>query len=238
MTKPVQEVRALLKVQIDRLPMAELAALATNGRAALRAISRELRSLPHMELAQRHSLLMIPAGSDYRPPASSIDQVSLSLATRSPMAGLTTRQRFPVAQEPATAIQPNCLVIDQISRILVRGLSAHLHDLGKRFRAYSYLVAPCSPGLAAAAPGGSCEGPGGTSPFAPSLGAELGQFVDFMACAGQAKMATVGHAALPPNLVQDDFDAIGRMNGGVRPAPPTAANCPNPYVDGQTQLPS
>ena len=34
-------------------------------------------------------------------------------------------------------------------------------------------------------------------------------------CAGQEQMATLGYSPLPPNLVQEDFDAIGRLNGGV-----------------------
>jgi hypothetical protein len=68
-------------------------------------------------------------------------------------------------------------------------------------------------------------------------GQELGQFVDYMACAGQEKMALLGCAPLPRDLVRDDFNAIGRMNGGVQPAAPTAANCKNPYVDGETKLP-
>jgi hypothetical protein len=38
-------------------------------------------------------------------------------------------------------------------------------------------------------------------------------------------------------LVQEDFDAIGRMNGGQEPAPVSAADCKNPYVDGQIPLP-
>jgi hypothetical protein len=42
---------------------------------------------------------------------------------------------------------------------------------------------------------------------------------------------------LPPNLVQEDFDAIGRLNGGREPPPVSAATCKNPYVDGQTPLP-
>ena len=38
-----------------------------------------------------------------------------------------------------------------------------------------------------------------------------------MACAGQQQMALLGYSPLPPNLVQEDFDAIGRLNGGVQP---------------------
>ncbi len=92
--------------------------------------------------------------------------------------------------------------------------------------AYSYLVTPCSPQLAAAQ-GTSCASftaagvpqPGPTSPLDPQKGKEIGQFVDFLACAGQQKMAQLGYSPLPPNLVQEDFDAIGRLNGAKEPPP-------------------
>ena len=32
-------------------------------------------------------------------------------------------------------------------------------------------------------------------------------------------MALLGYSPLPPNLVQEDFDAIGRLNGGVGTRP-------------------
>ena len=50
-------------------------------------------------------------------------------------------------------------------------------------------------------------------------------------------MAFLGYSPLPPVLVQEDFLAVGRMNGAAQPPPPTAANCKNPYVDGTTLLP-
>lgn len=104
--------------------------------------------------------------------------------------------------------------------------------------AYSYLVTPCSPQLAAAqdsncassGPGAPATGP--TSPFPADKGQELGQFVDFLACAGQEKMAQLGYSPLPANLVQEDFDAIGRMPGGQEPPPVSPATCQNPYVTG------
>ncbi|HVC70611.1 MAG TPA: substrate-binding domain-containing protein [Acidimicrobiales bacterium] len=102
--------------------------------------------------------------------------------------------------------------------------------------AYSYFVAPCNPSLAAAQKF-TCAGPQGTSPFSADRGAELGQFINFLACAGQEKMALLGYSPLPPNLVQEDFNAIGRLNGGQQPPAPTAANCHNPYVDGEVVLP-
>ena len=103
--------------------------------------------------------------------------------------------------------------------------------------AYSYLVAACSPALAAGQHTACAGGPNIASPFPTSKGQALGQFVAYLACAGQARMAFLGYSPLPPVLVQEDFLAVGRMNGGVQPPPPTAANCKNPYVDGTTVLP-
>ncbi len=104
--------------------------------------------------------------------------------------------------------------------------------------AYSYLVTPCSPQLAAAQ-GSNCASSGAgapptgpTSDFPPEKGQELGQFVNFLACAGQEKMALLGYSPLPANLVQEDFDAIGRMPGGQQPPPVSPATCQNPYVTG------
>jgi len=103
--------------------------------------------------------------------------------------------------------------------------------------AYSYFVTPCSPSLAAGQHTACAANNNGTSSFPADKGQALGQFVSFIACAGQEKMALLGYSPLPPNLVQDDFDAVGRLNGGQEPPPPTPANCRNPYVDGETPLP-
>jgi len=87
--------------------------------------------------------------------------------------------------------------------------------------AYSYLVTP--------------KGPGSIS---PSRGAVLGQFIRFFACTGQNSAGVLGYSPLPPNLVDADFAAIDRIPGAApAPATATAANCSDPYVDGQTQLP-
>jgi phosphate transport system substrate-binding protein len=110
--------------------------------------------------------------------------------------------------------------------------------------AYSYLVTPCSPQLATAQ-GTSCASftaagvpqPSTTSPLDPQKGQEIGQFVDFLACAGQEKMAQLGYSPLPPNLVQEDFDAIGRLNGAKEPPPVSPADCANPYVIGKPPPP-
>ncbi len=103
--------------------------------------------------------------------------------------------------------------------------------------AYSYLVTPCTPSLATAQGASCAANMTAPSTFPPQKGLALGQFVGFLACAGQQQMATLGYSPLPPNLVQDDLDAIGRLNGGVEPPPVSAATCKNPYVDGQIPLP-
>ena len=105
--------------------------------------------------------------------------------------------------------------------------------------AYSYLVTPCSP-----QPGRRPERAtlrrqraGHVDLPSPRRGRPWAQFVAYLACAGQEQMATLGYSPLPPNLVQEDFNAIGRLNGGVEPPPVSAATCKNPYVDGQIPLP-
>ena len=54
--------------------------------------------------------------------------------------------------------------------------------------AYSYLVTPCSPALAAGQHTACAADPGGApSTFVPQKGQALGQFVGFLACAGRRR---------------------------------------------------
>ncbi|MHB8439343.1 MAG: substrate-binding domain-containing protein [Acidimicrobiales bacterium] len=89
--------------------------------------------------------------------------------------------------------------------------------------AYSYLITQQST-------------PGSPEPSADA-GAVLGQFIQFIACRGQQAAGTLGYSPLPPNLVEDDFEAVNRLNGAAQLPTPTAQNCPNPYLTGQLQLP-
>ncbi len=66
-------------------------------------------------------------------------------------------------------------------------------------------------------------------------GAEMAQFITYVACAGQSRMASLGYSPIPPNLVVDDFQAAGRLPGGTEPPAPTAQNCANPYITGALQ---
>jgi ABC-type phosphate transport system substrate-binding protein len=72
----------------------------------------------------------------------------------------------------------------------------------------------------------------------PGVGVVEADFVKLIACLGQQSAASLGYTPIPPNLVQDDFNAINRINQGGAPPlpPPTAANCPNPYLTGQLAL--
>jgi ABC-type phosphate transport system substrate-binding protein len=140
----------------------------------------------------------------------------------------------PTSLNVATALEDAALHADLTEDLT--GVYDNLLPNSYPLSSYSYLVAPCSPALASAQ-GANCDGTGSTSPFPAAKGLELGQFVAFLACAGQEQMTHLGYSSLPPNLVQEDFDAVGRMNGGVQPPAPTAANCKNPYVDGEVPLP-
>jgi phosphate transport system substrate-binding protein len=75
----------------------------------------------------------------------------------------------------------------------------------------------------------------GTTP--PDKGAVLGQFIQYLACAGQGAVRPLNYAPIPPNLVQEDFDAIRRINGAAPPPPINASTCKNPYIDGELPLP-
>jgi hypothetical protein len=59
---------------------------------------------------------------------------------------------------------------------------------------------------------------------------ELGQFVTYAVCLGQAKIEDFGYATIPVNLVKDAFRAVGRISGATEPPRPTPSNCPNPQL--------
>jgi phosphate ABC transporter phosphate-binding protein len=74
--------------------------------------------------------------------------------------------------------------------------------------------------------------------YSPSMAAELGKFIQFIACDGQQTAGTLGYSPLPPILVARDFQAVDRIAGAAKlPSEPSAADCANPYVDGTLTLP-
>ncbi len=142
----------------------------------------------------------------------------------------------PTSLDVATALEAAVLHPDltqDLSKVYINPLP-NAYPLS----AYSYLVTPCSPQLAQTT-GGSCAADPNNAPstFPSQKGQALGQFVSFLACAGQEKMADLGYSPLPPNLVQEDFNAVGHLNGAQEPPPVSPSNCKNPYVDGEIPLP-
>jgi phosphate transport system substrate-binding protein len=85
---------------------------------------------------------------------------------------------------------------------------------------YSYFLAACSPSLAAGEnPPTTCSGDNsGTSSFSAAKGAELGAFIDYVACQGQASMNGLGYGVLPATMVEIDFADIGAINGATEPS--------------------
>ncbi|HXY71939.1 MAG TPA: phosphate ABC transporter substrate-binding protein PstS [Actinomycetota bacterium] len=72
-----------------------------------------------------------------------------------------------------------------------------------------------------------------TTGFDPAKGAVLGQWIIYIACAGQREAAPLGYSPLPKNLIADVFQAVNRIPGAPTPPPITPSACPNPTVTGQ-----
>ncbi len=89
--------------------------------------------------------------------------------------------------------------------------------------AYSYILVQCAPNSTRS----TC-----TSAY-PNQGIAntMAQFMEYVACAGQVHMATIGYAPLPPALSQFLANAVGWMLG--QPAQQlSASNCSNPTFSG------
>jgi phosphate transport system substrate-binding protein len=89
--------------------------------------------------------------------------------------------------------------------------------------AYSYLVTQCE----TVSDRPTCEGP------YPNEGVTgtLTEWMRYIACEGQARMAQIGYSPLPTNLSQEVANSIARMEG-TSPERLTRANCPNPRFSG------
>lgn len=134
----------------------------------------------------------------------------------------------PTAQNAADALQGATLNAD-----LTQNLSGVFDETAPDaypLSAYSYLVTQCVPALAAAQ-SVSCDGSGNVT-MSSTQGSELSQFIAYVVCLGQSTVADLGYAPLPPNLIEDAFQAAGRLPGGTTPPPPTASNCQNPTLTG------
>jgi len=72
-----------------------------------------------------------------------------------------------------------------------------------------------------------------TTGFDPAKGAVLGQWINYIACAGQQEAAPLGYSPLPRNLIADDFAAVQRIPGAPASPAITPSTCANPTVTGQ-----
>jgi phosphate transport system substrate-binding protein len=140
----------------------------------------------------------------------------------------------PSSDDVSTAMEDAVLYPDLTQNLA--GVYTNSQPTAYPLSSYSYLITQCFPNLAAAEASedssAACDG-AGTPNFASQKGAELGQFLDYMACGGQQSMASIGYSPIPYALVQEDFWAIGRIAGATQPPSPTASNCNNPCVTGQ-----
>ena len=89
--------------------------------------------------------------------------------------------------------------------------------------AYSYIVTQCSQ----SADRQTCKGPYAN----PGVAETLTQWMRYIACDGQVRMAQLGYSPLPPGLSQEMANSIPRMNG-TAPEALNAGNCANPRFSG------
>lgn len=103
------------------------------------------------------------------------------------------------------------------------GVYTSTNPLAYPISAYSYILVQCDPNSARP----TCIS-GYTD---PGIANTLGQFMSFVACAGQIHMAAIGYAPLPPQLSQFLANAVGYMLN--QPAQQlNASNCSNPTFSG------
>ena len=125
--------------------------------------------------------------------------------------------------QPSSLADALALTKDQLNADLTQNLTGVYTDNDPAdagaypISAYSYLVTPVGAGMSVA------------------KAAQMGKFINFLACQGQISAGQLGYSPIPPNLILDDFAAIGRLNGQVSPPAPTGQNCPNPYLTGAAQ---
>lgn len=127
----------------------------------------------------------------------------------------------PYAQNITAALQSAVLAPDTSEDLT--GVYASTNPLAYPLSAYSYILYQC----AATAARPTC-----ITPYTnPGVMNTMAQFMAYIACQGQVKMASIGYAPLPPQLSQFMMNAVGYMTGQP-PETVTAQNCANPTLDG------
>jgi phosphate transport system substrate-binding protein len=125
--------------------------------------------------------------------------------------------------QPSSLADALALTKDQLNADLTQNLTGVYTDNDPAdagaypISAYSYLVTRVGAGMSV------------------DRAAQMAKFINFLACQGQISAGQLGYSPIPPNLILDDFAAIGRLNGQTAPPAPTGQNCPNPYLTGAAQ---
>lgn len=128
----------------------------------------------------------------------------------------------PYAQNISAALEKANLRPDLTQEL--SGVYTNPNPLAYPVSAYSYIMTPCAP----ARDRSTCR-----SPFYDTARAhQMAQWLDYIACAGQVKMASIGYSPLPPNLSQEVENSITRMGAGQRGRTLTPSNCANPRFHG------
>jgi phosphate transport system substrate-binding protein len=123
----------------------------------------------------------------------------------------------PYADNISAALQSAVLAPDTSQNL--NGVYTSTNPLAYPISAYSYILVQCGP---------SADRPTCVTPYAdPGIMNTMAQFMIYVACGGQAKMPSIGYAALPTQLSQFLSDAVGRMTGQA-PEQLNQSNCANP----------
>ena len=138
----------------------------------------------------------------------------------------------PYAVNISAALQSATLASDTSEDL--DGVYTSRNPLAYPISSYSYLVYQCAPNPAMP----TCVAPYTNQGIANTMA----QFMSYVACAGQAQMAELGYAPLPPNLSQLLANAAGYATGQP-PVQLTPQNCANPQFqsggqDATTTTPS
>lgn len=103
------------------------------------------------------------------------------------------------------------------------GVYKSTNPLAYPISAYSYLVTQCE----TAGDRPTCKGAYSNDGVTNTLA----EWMRYIACDGQARMAQIGYSPLPPSLSQEVANSIGRMTG-TAPERLSAGNCRNPRFSG------
>ena len=127
----------------------------------------------------------------------SITYVETSYAKEHSMPVASSLNAGGTAVQPTSANVTTALKVDRLNSDLTQNLTKVYSDTAPDaypLSTYSYLITACSPRLASTEHR-TCDG-SGTSTFSQAKGSALGNFIDYLVCAGQEQMSELGFAPL------------------------------------------